>query len=85
MLTTIPSIIAMIFVIIKFVTASWGIQNTKEGEKKSNPSRIAKIIQKIVVIAAEIAMYFQLEKISFRLFVIESLKWFIHYLPYYAI
>ena len=51
MLTTIPSIIAMISDIMKFVTASGGIQNAKEGEKKSNPSRIAKIIQKPIDIA----------------------------------
>ena len=38
----------MISDMMKFVTASDGIQNAKEGEKKSNPSRMAKIIQKII-------------------------------------
>jgi phage shock protein PspC (stress-responsive transcriptional regulator) len=55
---------------MKLATASEGIQNAKEGEKKSNPSRIAKIIQKLIAIAADIAMYFQLEKTILRLFVI---------------
>jgi hypothetical protein len=62
----------MIFDMMKFVIASEGIQNAKEGEKKSNPSRMAKIIQKPIAIAADIAMYFQLEKIIFKLFVMDG-------------
>ena len=64
-----PISIEIIVESIKLIFASEGNQKIKEGEKKSNPSKIAKNIKKPIVIIAASVRYFQLENTVFILFV----------------